>query len=156
MGGKWEKSGKNIARWQVHHLLSELYSPSVLNYPITIHGDNRSTIELIKNTTFHSHTKHIAIHYHYICEAFNNSVIALNHCGTDNMSTDMFTKVLVCVKLSKFAQSVGVFLTWGGMSQYFQIFSCFQVDQLCSEMQFVLTLNLLFSHLYSPCSLCTK
>jgi len=92
----------------VRHLLSELYSPRVLEHPITVHCDNRSAIELVKNATFHSRTKHIAIRYHYIREAFNDGIIVLTHRGTDDMPADMFTKALIRAKLSKFAQSVGV------------------------------------------------
>ena len=95
------------ATW-VRHLLSELYSPRVLDYPINVHCDNRSAIELVKNTTFHSRTKHIAIRYHYIREAFNDGILSLTHRGTDDMPADMFTKALIRVKLFKFAQSVGV------------------------------------------------
>lgn len=36
----------------IHHLLSELYSPLILKYPITLYCNNKSAIELIKNTTF--------------------------------------------------------------------------------------------------------
>jgi len=49
----------------VHHLLSKLYSPLVLKYPIMLYCDNKSAIELVKNATFHSRTKHITIRYHY-------------------------------------------------------------------------------------------
>ena len=92
----------------LRHLLSELYSPRVLDFPMTIYCDNRSAIELVKNATFHSRTKHIAIRYHYIREAFNDGIIILTHRGTDDMPADMFTKALVRVKLTKFAKSVGV------------------------------------------------
>ena len=92
----------------VRHLLSELYSPRVLEFPVTIHCDNRSAIELVKNATFHSRTKHIAIRYHYIREAFDDGVIVLTHRGTDDMPADMFTKALIRAKLSKFSYSVGV------------------------------------------------
>ena len=95
----------------VRHLLSELYSPKVLEYPLTFHCDNHSAIKLVKNATFHSRTKHIAIHYHYICKAFNKGIIILTHHGTDDMPADMFTKALIRIKLTKFAQSVGVFST---------------------------------------------
>ena len=92
----------------VRHLLSELYTSRVLDYPITVHCDNRSAIELVKNATFHSRTKHIAIRYHYIREAFNDGLILLTHRGTDDMPADMFTKALARIKLSKFSKSVGV------------------------------------------------
>ena len=70
-----------------------------------------TVIELVKNAKFHSHTKHITIHYQYIHKAFNDGIILLTHCGTDKMPADMFTKVLAHVKLFKFTQSIGVFST---------------------------------------------
>ena len=95
------------ASW-VRHLLSELYSPLVLKYPIMLYCDNKSAIELVKNATFHSRTKHIAIRYHYIREAYNDGTIILSHRGTDDMPADIFTKPLVRIKLNKFSQLVGL------------------------------------------------
>ena len=92
----------------IRHLLSELYSPLVLNYPITLYCDNKSAIELVKNATFHSRTKHIAIRYHYIREAYNEGTIVLDHRGTDDMPADVFTKPLIRIKLNKFARLVGL------------------------------------------------
>jgi len=53
------------ATW-IRHLLSELYSPHILDYPVIIHYNNKSAIELANNATFHSRTKHIAIRFHWI------------------------------------------------------------------------------------------
>jgi hypothetical protein len=92
----------------IRHLLSELHSPQVLDYPLLVHCDNKSAIELAKNATFHSRTKHIAIRFHYIREALNDGVVTLEHRGTDEMPADMFTKALIRVKLNKFAQYVGL------------------------------------------------
>ena len=92
----------------VRNLLSELYSPKILNYPLTVYCDNKSAIELAKNATFHSRTKHIAIRYHYIREALSEGVVDLEHCGMDDMPADMFTKALVRFKLNKFSQYVGL------------------------------------------------
>jgi len=92
----------------VRHLLSELYSPRILDFPVTVYCNNRSAIELVKNATFHSRTKHIAIRYHYIREAFDDGVIVLTHRGTDDMPADMFTKALIRAKLSRFSYSIGV------------------------------------------------
>ena len=50
----------------IHHLLSKLYSSKILDYPLLVHCNNKSAIELTKNATFHSRTKHIAIRFHYI------------------------------------------------------------------------------------------
>jgi len=92
----------------IRHLLSELYSPLVLNYPIALFCDNKSAIELVKNVTFHSRTKHIAIRYHYIREAYNKGSILLDHRRTNDTPADIFTKPLICIKLTKFARLVGL------------------------------------------------
>ena len=92
----------------IHHLLSELYSPQILDYPLLVHCDKKSAIKLAKNATFHSCTKHIAIRFHYIRKALNEGVVTLEHHGTDEMPADMFTKALIHVKLNKFAQYVGL------------------------------------------------
>ena len=95
------------ATW-IRHLLSELYSPLVLKHPLILYSDNKSAIELVKNATFHSRTKHIAIRYHYVRESYNDGVISLNHRGTDDMPADVFTKPLICIKLDKFARLLGL------------------------------------------------
>ena len=69
----------------VRHLLSELCSPQILDYPLTIHCGNKSAIELAKNATFRSCTKHITIRYHYVREALNDGAISLEHRGTDDI-----------------------------------------------------------------------
>ena len=98
------------ATW-IHHLLLELYSPLILKYPITLYCNNTSAIELIKNVTFYLQTKHIMIHYHYIHKAYNNDTIVLDHHGTDDMPTDIFTKALNHIKLNKFIHLIGFFQT---------------------------------------------
>ena len=95
------------ATW-VRHLLSEMYSPLVLKYPILLYCDNKSAIELVKNATFHSCTKHIAIRYHFIREAHSDGTIVLDHRGTDEMPADIFTKPLDRIKFNKFAHLVGL------------------------------------------------
>ena len=95
------------ATW-IRHLLSELYLPLILKYPITLYCDNKSAIELVKNATFHSRTKHIAIHYHFIREAYNDGTVVLDHRRTDDMPADVFTKALDRIKLNKFAHLVGL------------------------------------------------
>ena len=92
----------------VHHLLSELYSPLVLKYPLTMYCNNKSAIELVCNATFHSRTKHTAIHYHFIRKVYNDGTITLDHCSTEDMPTDIFTKPLDCIKLGKFTHLVGL------------------------------------------------
>jgi hypothetical protein len=95
------------ATW-LRHLLSEIYSPLVLKYPMILYSDNKSAIELVKNATFHSRTKHIAIRYHYVREAYNDGIISLDHRGTEDMPADVFTKPLIRIKLNKFSHLLGL------------------------------------------------
>lgn len=37
--------------------------------------DIQSAIHLIKNSTFHSRSKHIEIHYHWICDVLEKKII---------------------------------------------------------------------------------
>ena len=36
--------------------------------PMTIYCDNLSNIQLVKKSVFHARTKHIEVHYHFVCE----------------------------------------------------------------------------------------
>ena len=36
--------------------------------PTTIYCDNLNSIQLAKNPVFHARTKHIEVHYHFVCE----------------------------------------------------------------------------------------
>jgi hypothetical protein len=89
-------------------LLASIYGPSVLSSPSTIHSDNKSAIELVKNNSYHSRTKHIDIRFHYIREIYEAGSIAISHRGTDDMPADMFTKPLARPKLEKFSKLVGL------------------------------------------------
>jgi hypothetical protein len=47
------------------------------NEPSPIFCDNISAIALSKNHVFHRKSKHIDIHYHFICDIVNNGSIML-------------------------------------------------------------------------------
>ena len=89
------------ATW-VCHLLSEMHSPLVLKYPILLYCNNKSAIELIKNATFHSCTKHIVIQYHFICEAHSDSTLVLNHLSSAIALAIGFFALLTFFKLFLF------------------------------------------------------
>ena len=78
-------------------------SPLVLKcQALALYSDNRSAIELVKSMPFHNRTEHIAIHYHCICEVYNDGTITLEHHGTDDVPADVFNKRLIRLKLTKF------------------------------------------------------
>ena len=66
----------------------------------------KSTIKLVKNVTFHSHSKHIVIHFHYIHKVYNDRIIDLKHHGMDNMPANMFTKALIYLKLEEVCYNI--------------------------------------------------
>ncbi|KAM1307435.1 hypothetical protein ACFX2H_009687 [Malus domestica] len=64
-----------------------------------VYCDSQSAMDLSKNTTYHSRTKHIDIRYHWIRDAIENKLLQLKQIHTDNNSSDMLTKVVTKSKL---------------------------------------------------------
>ena len=75
---EWEKQRMSVL--QTDH--SKSLTATI--YSITVYCDNRSAIELVKNTTFHSRTKHIAIHFHCVGNIANHRYdqLELTHSPT--------------------------------------------------------------------------
>jgi hypothetical protein len=61
--------------------------------------DNQSAIHLSKNASFHSRSKHIEVHYHWIQNVLNSKQLQLEKVHTDNNGADMLTKVVTRAKL---------------------------------------------------------
>ena len=64
--------------------------------PTTFYVDNTGAISLTKELRFHSRTRHIPIHYHFICELVENNTLNIKYIPTANMLADGFTKPLAC------------------------------------------------------------
>ena len=86
----------------------EIHSLRIVNYPIATYDDNCSAIGLIKNATFHSRAKHIAIRHSCVREVFNNGSVTLTYYETGDMHVDTFTEALIWVEPAKFATDVDV------------------------------------------------
>jgi hypothetical protein len=58
--------------------------------------DNRSTMLLMKNGRLSSgkRTKHLDIRYFYVKDLLNRGIIKIEHCNTEYMIADFFTKSL--------------------------------------------------------------
>ncbi|XP_022148887.1 uncharacterized protein LOC111017449 [Momordica charantia] len=54
--------------------------------------DNKATISMTKNPTFHSRTKHIDIHLHFISDLVTKGDIALKYCSMHKQWADILTK----------------------------------------------------------------
>ena len=84
--------------------------------PMTICGNNQSSLFIGSNPVQEKWTKHIDICYHYICECSKNDKVSIVFIpGTDN-PTNMFTKNLDWVKFEKFHKHLG--LTFGPMKKH--------------------------------------
>ena len=78
-------------------------------------GDRQSTIcqhtaaiALSHNAAVNRRNKHIHVRYHFTRDAIHDGLVHLQHCPTDEMVADMFTKPLGRVKLQKFVAAAGM------------------------------------------------
>ena len=76
--------------------------------PIRIFCDNMSNIYVARNCVFHAKTKHIKLHYHFICECIQARDIDLQHISTNLQVADIFTKPLRVDKLVQFTSGLGL------------------------------------------------
>ena len=90
-------------------LINEVFRP--LSHPIILHLDNQSAIALANSKgQFHTCTKHIDIHYHFIKFAVQNKTITLLYCPTENMIADIPTKSVLLIKHKYLTHSLGLVL----------------------------------------------
>ena len=99
-------SSKDII-W-IHKLFTKFSSIFPFNLPTTLFCNNQGAIRLSKDSTFHGHTKHIDIHFHFIRQTVSQDHIKLLYCHTDDMIADTFTKPLALFKFEKFCSLLGV------------------------------------------------
>jgi hypothetical protein len=92
-------------------LLGKIYDNKLLDRAVTIFSDNKSVISMVKNNIFHSHTKHIAIRYHYIRELYKMKILNISFHEFKDMPADMFTKPLPCPKVEHLSKLVGLATT---------------------------------------------
>lgn len=62
--------------------------------PTVLKSDNLGAINLTSKAQFHSRTKHIEIHYHWIREIVQAGKMVIKHCPTAQMVADLLTKPL--------------------------------------------------------------
>ena len=67
----------------LNRLLTDIKAPP--QTPILIKEDNQGTIAVVNNPISHNRTKHIDIKFYYVCEAFEDNVIDLKYCPTEEM-----------------------------------------------------------------------
>ena len=81
-------------------LMEDLHQPT--EYQVRIFYDNLSSIRLAENPVFHTRTKHIEVHHHYIRENILEGEIEMVPTKTDKQFADIFSKGLNKIKFEKF------------------------------------------------------
>lgn len=79
----------------LHRLMADL---GVRKDQVIIHCGSQSAIHLAKNQVHHAWTKHIDVHFHFVCEITDEGDVLLEKIGTADNLTDMKTKVISGVK----------------------------------------------------------
>ena len=89
----------------VHGFLDELGKKQEMGI---LYNDSQSAIFLIKNSAFHSKSKHIQTKYHFIHYLVEDKLVLLEKiCGSKNPA-DMLTKGVTIEKLKLCAASIGL------------------------------------------------
>jgi hypothetical protein len=57
---------------------------------------------------FHNRSKHIEIHYHFICDMVQRGALKLQYISTDEQVADVMTKPLSHVKFEHFRDKFGI------------------------------------------------
>ncbi|XP_073111778.1 uncharacterized protein [Elaeis guineensis] len=70
--------------------------------------DNKSAISMVKNPTFHSCTRHIAIKHYFIQEVVEEGEVPVQFCKTSEQLVDIFTKALPIEKFQQLREFLGV------------------------------------------------
>ena len=70
--------------------------------------DSQSAMDLSKNTSYHSRTKHINVRYHWLRDVIGKELMKLKKIHTDFSPSDMMTKVVTREKLKLCAESAGM------------------------------------------------
>ena len=86
--------------WQAIWIKTLIKELGIKIRSILIYGDNQGSIFIASNAVQESHTKHIDIHYHYICELVVAKEVELQFVPGEMNPADMFTKNLQRIKFT--------------------------------------------------------
>ena len=73
-------------------LLTELNVP--YEKPVALLIDNKSAIELAKNSQAHQRTKHIRVAFHFVRQMLDEGIIAVEWVASEYNLADQMTKIL--------------------------------------------------------------
>ena len=99
------------AKW-LKQLLSEM---NLKIGTIIIMSDNQSAIKIASNPIYHSRTKHIDIHWHFIRELIENKEIKVEYCQSISQPADFLTKSVDSTKFRTCLQNLGFYKSRGSV-----------------------------------------
>lgn len=67
-----------------------------------------STINISKNTTQHSRTKHIDIGHQFLKEFVEGKVVTMDHVSNENQLAEIYTKALDVAHFKKLRSALGL------------------------------------------------
>jgi hypothetical protein len=70
--------------------------------------DNKSTIELVKNSVHHERNKHIDVRFQFIREHVKNGDVEMTHVASRDQVADIFIKPLPTELFNKFKKLLGM------------------------------------------------
>ena len=76
--------------------------------PISIMCDNKSAIDLIKNSVHHQRSKHIDVRHYFVRERQEAGEIDIKQISTDNQLADPLTKPLPNPRFSSLREKMGI------------------------------------------------
>ena len=76
--------------------------------PTTIYTNNQSALAIARNPVFHTCTKHIEVHYHYVRKRLSAGEISLAYVPTQDNLAYLFTKALPQEKFEAFCKALGL------------------------------------------------
>ena len=80
----------------------------IVTKPLTVICNNQGAMSLAKDNKFHSCTKHIDLHYHFVCEAVEDRKIALKYIPSSDNIADIFKKPLAKTKFAELVPTLGL------------------------------------------------
>lgn len=81
------------------NLLKELKCNEFVIEPNTVHLDNQSAINRLKEAKFSNKTRQVNLKFHFVRDLIETNYIQLKHISTDLMIVDFLINVLAIDKL---------------------------------------------------------
>jgi len=93
-----------VEAWKEIHWMQNLMSEIEIkqNKPSSLHIDNQSAIQVIKNPKHHSHMKQLELKIFWLADAVECNTIAPFFMHTDQMPADILIKPLLKIKVNMF------------------------------------------------------